>query len=144
MVNRIASTRRQLGTYEIPERTEVIMSIYHTHRMPELYTQPTAFLPQRWQTADPQLFEYMPFSGGPRMCPGASFAWQELMVVAAMLLQHYRFEIVDNAKVDRIVKLALLPKQGLPMKIYAQDGEFSKSVKHVRGNLVEMVSTLPQ
>jgi cytochrome P450 len=144
MLNRIASTHNQVGAYGIPAGTEIIMSIYHTHRMPELYSQPAAFLPQRWQTIDPQVFEYMPFGSGPRMCPGSSFAWQELMVVTAMLLQRYRFEVVDGARVDRIVKLALLPKQGLRMKLNVQDGEYAKSVKRVGGNLNEMVSTLPR
>lgn len=144
LVNRVASPGRHLGGYEVPEDAEVIMSIYHTHRMPELYTEPAAFQPDRWRTIKPEAFEYMPFGGGPRMCPGSNLAWQELMVAIAMLFQRFRFEIVDNAQVDRIVKLGLLPKQGLPMKIFLQDREFSKSVKRVRGNLNEMVSTLPK
>jgi len=144
LVNRVASPSRHLDGYEIPEGAEVIMSIYHTHRIPELYTDPAAFRPHRWQTIKPDTFEYIPFGGGPRMCPGSNLAWQELMITIAMLLQRFRFEIVDHAKVDRIVKLGLLPKQGLPMKIHLQDREFSKSVKSIRGNLNEMVSTLPQ
>lgn len=66
------------------------------------------------------------------------------MVAVAMLSQRFRFEMVDHAKVDRIVKLGLMPKQGLPMNIHLQDREFSKNVKSIRGNLNEMVSTLPQ
>ena len=77
------------------------------------------------------------------MCPGYNLAWEELIVAIAMLLQRFRFEMVDDARVDRIVKLGLLPKQGLPMIIHRQDREFSKSVKPVRGNLNEMVTTLP-
>lgn len=144
LVNRVAHPSGQLGGFEVPEGTEVIMSIYHTHRMPELYSEPATFRPNRWQTIKPETFEYMPFGGGPRMCPGSTLAWQELMVALAMLLQRFRFEMVDHAKVDRVVKLGLLPKQGLPMKIHLQDREFSKSVKYVRGNLNKMVSTLPQ
>jgi cytochrome P450 len=144
LVNRVASPSRQLGGHEVPEGTEVIMSIYHTHRMPELYPMPSAFQPERWQTIDPDTYEYIPFGGGPRMCPGSNLAWQELIVATAMLVQGFRFEMVDNARVDRIVKLGLLPKQGLPMRIHLQDREFSKSVKHLRGNLNDMISTLPQ
>jgi cytochrome P450 len=144
IVNRVAAENQRLGGYDIPERAEVLMSIYHTHRMPELYAQPDAFRPERWQTIDPQTFEYLPFSGGPRMCPGTNFAWQELMVVTAMILQRYRLEMVDGAKVDRIVKLALLPKQGLPMIVNDQDHQFSRSAKVVRGNVNQMVSTLPE
>ncbi len=144
IINRVASMDQGLGGYEIPERAELMMSVYHTHRMPEIYSQPDAFLPERWESIDPKIFEYMPFGGGPRMCPGTNFAWQTLMIVTALMLQRYRFELVDNAKVDRIVKLGMFPKQGLPMKIHVQDYEFSKSVKRVRGNLNQMVSTLPK
>jgi len=143
LVNRVASPSRQLAGYEVPEGAEVIMSIYHTHRMPELYDEPSSFRPDRWRTLKPGTFEYMPFGGGPRMCPGYNLAWEELIVAIAMLLQRFRFEMVDDARVDRIVKLGLLPKQGLPMIIHRQDREFSKSVKPVRGNLNEMVTTLP-
>ena len=143
LVNRVTSPGAHLGGYEIPEGAEVIMSIYHTHRMPEFYSEPDAFMPHRWQTISPKTYQYLPFGGGPRMCPGSNLAWQELMVITAMLLQSFRFEMVDNARVDRIVKLGMFPKQGLGMKIHAQDREFSKGIKHVSGNLNQMVSTLP-
>jgi cytochrome P450 len=144
MLNRIAATRRTIGQYEIPPGAEVIMSIYHTHRMPDLYAQPSAFRPQRWESIDPEAFAYVPFSGGPRMCPGSGFAWQELMVVTAMLFQRFRFELVDGARLDRVVKLTLLPKQGLPMQLNRQDGNVIKSAKRIKGNLNAMVTTLPQ
>jgi cytochrome P450 len=144
LVNRVASPGGSLGGYVVPEGAEVIMSIYHTHRIPELYLEPFAFRPHRWQSIHPDTFEYMPFGGGPRMCPGSSLAWQELVVAIAMLMQRFRFEIVDHARVDRVVKLGLLPKQNLPMRVLPQDREFSKSVKPILGNIHEMVSTLPQ
>jgi cytochrome P450 len=143
MVNRVASPGGQLGGYEIPQGSEVIMSIYHTHRMPELFPEPAAFLPQRWQDLHPETFEFMPFGGGPRMCPGSNLAWQELVVITAMLWQRYRFEIVDHARVDRIVKLGLFPKYGLPMKVNLQDHQYSRSCKPVGGNIKTMISTLP-
>jgi cytochrome P450 len=144
LVNRVASPDGVLGGFEVKEGTEVIMSIYHTHRMPDMYTEPDAFRPHRWRSLSPKTFEYMPFGGGPRLCPGTNLAWQELMIATAMLTQRFRFEVPDNTKVDRIVKLGMLPKRGLPMKVHPQDREFSKSMKHVRGNLNGMVATLPQ
>ena len=60
-----------------------------------------------------------------------------------MITQRFRLETADNAKVDRVVKLGLLPKRGLPMRVHRQDREFARSVKHVPGDLNSMVSTLP-
>lgn len=144
LVNRVASPDRHLGGYDVPEGTEVIMSIYHTHRIPDLYPSPGAYRPDRWETIDPGTYEYLPFGGGPRRCPGSNLAWQELLVAVASLVQRFRFEVVDGTRVDRIVKLGLMPKRGLPMKIQVQDGEFSKSAKPVRGNVNAMISSLPR
>lgn len=143
MVNRVASADRQLGGYAIPKGTEILMSIYHTHRMPELYDEPDAFIPERWDRINPRAFEYLPFGAGPRMCPGSNLAWQELMVVTALLMKKFRFEIVEGARIDRIVKLGLLPKRGLPMKICSNDGNMKSSVKPLKGNINKMVSSLP-
>lgn len=144
IVNRVASPGGHLGGYDVPGGAEVIMSIYHTHRMPDMYPEPAAYRPDRWDSIDPGTFEYMPFGGGPRMCPGSNLAWQELMVAIPILLQRYRFELVDDAKIDRVVKLGLFPKDGLPMIVHEQDGAYSRSAKRIRGNLNVMVSTLPQ
>jgi cytochrome P450 len=142
MLDRVAAADTEVAGYEVPQGTEFIMSIFHTHRMPKYYEEPSAYRPERWQKINPELFQFMPFGGGPRMCPGSNLAWQELVTIVAMLLARFRFEIVDNARIDRIVKLGLLPKQGMPMRVLVQDKEYSKSVKSIRGNLKEMVSTL--
>ncbi len=135
---RVAHVDTTVGGFEIPTGTELVMSIYHIHHDPALYPNPERFDPARWESLDPTTFEYTPFSGGPRMCIGASFAMMEMKIVLAMLLQRYRFTLPPNSRVDRSVAITMSPRQGMPMLVNTQDRQFAPPVA-VRGNVCEMV-----
>ncbi len=77
--------------------------------MPDLYPEPLRFRPERWQGADPGPYGYNPFSAGPRMCIGATFAWFEIKIVLAMLLQRFRLELIPNQRIDRYFGITLAP-----------------------------------
>lgn len=140
---RVTSQPTELGGYALPEGTEVFVSIYQTHHMPELYVDPEVFNPQRWETIEPTMFEYIPFSAGSRTCIGAAFALIEMKIVLAMLLQRYRLQFVPKVDVDRVGVIVMEPKYGLPMTVHQQDRQFTQGVGGVRGNVREMVK-LPE
>jgi len=139
---RIAVQPTELGGYHLPAGTEAILSVYHTHHMPELYEQPEVFNPYRWIGIERDTFEFNPFLAGPHMCIGAPFAMLEMKLVLAMILQRHRLEFIPGTRVDRLVGLTMSLKGGLPMLLQKQDREFSRGVGGVRGNVREMV-TLP-
>jgi cytochrome P450 len=136
---RVTSEETELAGYVIPEGTEVWLSIYHTHHMPELYPEPERFHPERWETIKPSAFEYNPFSAGPRMCIGATFAMMEIKIVLAMLLQRYRLQLAPKARLDCAGIVTMGPKQGLLMLVNRQDQNFAEGVGGVRANVREMV-----
>ncbi len=75
--------------------TVFVVSPWVQGRLVAGWTRPNAFQPERWShLAPPGLF--IPFGAGPRACPGASFALQEIKVVMASLLSGYRFEAVTE------------------------------------------------
>jgi cytochrome P450 len=129
----------EIGTYVLPAKTVVYNGIYHTQHMPELYPDPDAFQPERWETINPSIAEYSPFGGGSRMCIGASFAMMEIKIVLAMLLQRFRMQCVPNARVDRFGFVTIAPKGGLHMLVSKQDRQFKHGVGGVQGNVREMV-----
>jgi cytochrome P450 len=108
--------------------------------MPELFTEPTAFNPYRWEKCTPGPFEYSPFSSGPRTCIGAAFAMTEIKVVLAILLPRYRLEFIPGTRVDRFVSITLSVKDRLNMRINRQDRHFHRGVGGVLGNVREMVT----
>ncbi|MEO0374593.1 MAG: cytochrome P450, partial [Cyanobacteria bacterium P01_A01_bin.17] len=136
---RVTSQETELGGYTLPKGTEVFVSIYHTHQMPDLYPDPTAFKPERWEAISPSSYEFNPFSAGPRLCIGAAFALMELKIVLAMLLQRFRWELMPDQVIDRKGLISLKPKLGINMKVHSQDRRFSDGVGGVQGNIREMV-----
>jgi cytochrome P450 len=143
VIHRVSAEANELGGYIIPAGAEVIMSTYHTHRIAEIYPDSLAFKPERWLTIEPNVFEFTPFSGGPRMCIGSSFAMQELKIILALVLQRYRLEFLPGTQVDRLVHVTLTPKNGMPMRVHMQDRQFKQGVGGVRGNIRNMVK-LPE
>lgn len=138
--HRIAAEDTELGGYFMPAGTELFVSIYHLHHHPELFTEPEVFNPYRWQTITPSIYEYNPFSAGPRMCIGATFAMMEIKIVLAMLLQRYKLSFIPGTRVDRRWAITMSPRQGLPMQVQPQDKKYVAG--GVRGSVREMV-TLP-
>jgi cytochrome P450 len=143
VIHRVSAEVNELGGYSIPAGAEIVMSTYHTHRIEELYPDPLKFDPDRWLTIQPSVFEFTPFSGGPRMCIGSSFAMQELKVILGLVLQRYRLEFVSGTRIDRLVHVTLTPKNGMPMIVHQQDRRFNEGVGQVRGNIRKMVK-LPE
>ncbi len=136
--HRITARDSELGQYQIPAGTEVLSSIYHTHRMPDLYPEPLRFRPERWQGTEPGPYGYNPFSAGPRMCIGATFAWFEIKIVLAMLLQRFRLELVPNQRIDRYFGITLAPSPRVLMRVLRTDRAFARAAP-VFGNVHEMV-----
>ncbi|MEY2930488.1 MAG: hypothetical protein RL033_1237, partial [Pseudomonadota bacterium] len=137
--HRIAAHDTELGGHVIPRGTELLSSVYHTHRMPEVYEHPGRFSPTRWERLDPGPYAYSPFGAGPRMCIGASFALMEIKLVLAILLQRFRLSLPPGTRVGRAVSITMRPDPGLPMRIHGRDREFAACARGVRGALATMV-----
>jgi cytochrome P450 len=140
---RIVGEPTELRGQPLGVGTTVVMSIYHTHRIPELYPRPSAFDPRRWETIHPNAYEYTPFSAGPRTCIGAQFAMTEIKIVLAMLLQRFRVELIPGTRVDRAVSITMSVKGALPMRIEARDRRSDRVAGGVVGDVREMVDLPP-
>jgi cytochrome P450 len=90
----------QLGGYDVPARTSVIVSPYLTHRNPRYFERAEAFLPDRWSAgATFPKFAYFPFGGGAKMCIGDAFAKMEGVLVLATIAKHWRLSCDPEATV---------------------------------------------
>ena len=137
-----ATTRYlKMGPHTVPTGARIICGHYMTHHLPDLYPQPERFRPERWREIDPNQYEYLPFSAGPRMCIGAIFATQLLKISLAMMLQRFRFSVVPRTCIDRVIRITMQPRRGLPMMICKNDRNFAPS--EVRGQIREMVELAP-
>jgi cytochrome P450 len=129
--------KTNIGPFTLPHGTRVICSHYLTHHLPELYPKPERFQPERWRNLDPTQYEYMPFSAGPHACIAAIFAWQVLKISLALIFQRFRITIVADARIDRVVRITMVPRWGIPAIISPNDRKFVAT--DVRGQIREMV-----
>ncbi|MCC6696851.1 MAG: cytochrome P450 [Candidatus Hydrogenedentes bacterium] len=96
----------------------VLVSPMVTHHDPRWYPEPERFDPDRWlperAEAVPK-FAYVPFGGGARKCIGERFAWMEGVLLLAVFLRDWRFELAPHARVQPKMNITLRPAYGLPM-----------------------------
>ncbi|KAL7930468.1 cytochrome P450 [Trichoderma chlorosporum] len=73
----------------VPKGTDCRYSTYSLHRRKD-YWGPDAdeFRPERWETHRPG-WEYIPFSGGPRICIGQQFALTQMLFLITRVLQTF-------------------------------------------------------
>jgi cytochrome P450 len=136
---RIVAEDSELGGHRLPAGSELFLSIFHMHHDPDVFPEPDAFRPRRWETAKPSVYEYNPFSAGPRMCIGASFATMEIKIVLATLLQRFSLEMPERgARVDPRVAITMAPKGGLKMRVRGR-GERVRPPGGVRGRVCKLV-----
>lgn len=88
-------------TVELEEATlqpgdNYLVCMTSLHRDPQIYEEPDAFDPSRWQDRTYKPFEYCPFGGGVRRCIGSELAIYEMKTVLATWVRDHRFISVDN------------------------------------------------
>jgi fatty acid omega-hydroxylase len=101
-----------------------------------LYENPARFKPERWSRINPSGFEYMAFSGGPRVCPGSSFGTAVVKVSIAAILARFCISIVPGVRIDHRVAVTMAPR-GLPVVLHAPDRGWTASP--VTGQVCDMV-----
>jgi cytochrome P450 len=135
---RIAATDVEIGGHPIPRGTEVVVSIFHTHRFEPCYEHPDCFDPSRWQRIRPDVFTFNAFSAGTRACIGSGFAMLEMKAILAMVLRRFRLEFDPRHPVDPVLNITMAPRGGLKMFVRS-DTNFDAGVGGVRGGITRLV-----
>ncbi|NHK28388.1 cytochrome P450 [Parvularcula flava] len=118
-LSRQAVDADEVGGRQIAPGTEIVTSTWVLHRHESLWDNPDAFEPERFMGARGETIPrhaWLPFGLGPRVCIGASFAMQEILVVMARLLQRFTLSSVGPAPMP-IMRITLQPSTPVPMRI---------------------------
>jgi cytochrome P450 len=88
-VTRTATCDVDLGGHLIPEGADVVWSPYLHQHDPEVFPDPDSFDPDRWtpETLSATRGSFLAFGDGRRKCIGENFAWSELQIILAIILQ---------------------------------------------------------
>jgi cytochrome P450 len=98
----------------------VIFCPYAIHRLPELWPDPEAFRPERFEAGHEEQknkFAYLPFSAGPRTCIGNSFAILESQIIMGTLLARFRARLADPAPITPKPRVTLRTSRAVVLRL---------------------------
>ncbi|XP_021744379.1 beta-amyrin 28-oxidase-like [Chenopodium quinoa] len=102
--------------FNIPKGWKLYWSAYSTHQNPQYFAEPDKFDPSRFEGSGPAPYTYVPFGGGPRMCPGKEYARLEILAFMHNVVKRYKFEkIIFDEKI--IANPFPKPEKGLPIRL---------------------------
>ncbi|MBN6034722.1 cytochrome P450 [Amycolatopsis sp. 195334CR] len=96
--------------------TLLLYSPYVTHRLPELWEDPLAFRPERWQGHKAAPHEFLPFGGGPHRCIGATMATTELAVMLGRVVARADLRLLPQ-RIRATSPAAMRPRNGLRAEV---------------------------
>lgn len=102
--------------FSIPKGWKVYWNPNTTHRNPDYFPEPEKFDPSRFKRTRPDPYTFVPFGGGPMMCPGLEFARVEMLIFMHNLVK--RFEFVKFVAEEKIMFNPMpIPENGVPIRL---------------------------
>lgn len=103
---------------------QIVLSPWHVQRHERLWERPDAFDPDRWQSDAGRRASraaFLPFSAGPRVCPGAGFAMVEGPLLLAVLIRGLRFATVPGQTPVPEAHLTVRSRSGIHLVVTLRD-----------------------
>jgi cytochrome P450 len=110
----------EFAGHTVPAGAHVNYCSWASHRLPEVFPEPEAFIPERFERERKAALPrgaYVPFGGGSRICIGKRFGQTEVKLVATLLLQRLRLENLPGRTVRIRQMPTLSPDGGLSMRV---------------------------
>ncbi|MBZ0280144.1 MAG: cytochrome P450 [Anaerolineae bacterium] len=120
IIGRQAIEDTEIAGWSVPKGSLVNLVIYLAHHEARWWPEPERFMPERFaleNDANINKRAYIPFSSGPRVCIGNSFAMMEARLLLAAIASRYTLSLEPGQQVDMNPMITLNPKNGLPMTV---------------------------
>lgn len=108
----------EIKGYRIPAKCRVLVNGWAIGRDPEYWIEPEKFNPDRFLESQIDFkgnwFEFIPFGGGRRICPGISFAWANIQLLLAQFLFHFDWKLpgqIDPEELDMSESMGMTVKR---------------------------------
>lgn len=90
----------QIGGYNIPNKSRVLINCWAIARDPKVWDMPNEFIPERFLNNSTdfkgQDFEYIPFGSGRRICPGMGFSVAAIELTLANLIFRFEWQLPND------------------------------------------------
>lgn len=104
-----------------------MVSLYplHTHQMPEWWSDPQRFDPDRFAPGRAEQerhpYPFVPFGGGAHVCIGYRFAELQIRAILHQLVRRYRWSIAPGYVMPERQAPIAKPRDGLPLRLVRLD-----------------------
>lgn len=95
MVLRNITQDLHLKNHVVPAGSSLMITMFRTHRLPEIWPEPDKFIPERFLpelNATRHPYAFVPFSAGPRSCIG-NFMIAGCLLILCFIQNIFRFKI---------------------------------------------------
>ncbi len=123
-VARQSTEKTRIGAYELPKDATVLVAPWTLHRRADIFPRPETFDPRRFAPENEGSIPknaYIPFSTGPRICIGNSFAMLQLRATLATVLQRVRLRLPEDYDMTPIWRFNTRMEGGMPMQVMARE-----------------------
>lgn len=120
LMSRRARSEDELAGYRIPAKSNLVMNIYGLHRRPDIWPEPDAFKPERFESrrsTGRHRLSFLPFGAGPRMCIGYKFSLIEAQLITATIAQRFCLRPAAGHVAEPDVFITLRPRSGFLMQV---------------------------
>ena len=125
-LTRIPDRTIQLGGFEVPAGQLILLSIFAMGRMPEYFTEPEKYWPERWERDGisglhlgvGNSFASLPFGHGIRNCIGKRIAEEAIKDLVSSAALRYRLtNLNEPRKIDMTMKFTGKPDSEIKLGI---------------------------
>ncbi|CDP19706.1 unnamed protein product [Coffea canephora] len=100
----------------IPKGWKVLWSPFTTNKNPKYFPEPENFDPTRFEGDGPTSCTFIPFSTGPRMCPGKDYSRFLILVYMYNVVRKFKLKkLIPDEKV--LYRVGPYPASGLPISV---------------------------
>jgi len=97
----------KINGFDVPPNTAVAINLYAIMRDPDSWDHPNEFLPERFLQEDlsdgnRMKFNFVPFGGGRRGCPGTALAFILISTAVAAMVQCFDWKIGEDGKGEKV------------------------------------------
>ncbi|KAL0314195.1 UNVERIFIED_CONTAM: Beta-amyrin 28-monooxygenase [Sesamum angustifolium] len=117
---RETTTEFTYAGFTIPKGWKTFWTVHSSHKNPKYFPEPEKFDPSRFEGSGPAPYTFVPFGGGPRMCPGKEYARLEVLVFMHNVVRRFRLEkAIPNEKI--VFHASPTPAYGLPVHLHPHE-----------------------
>ncbi|GLJ40599.1 hypothetical protein SUGI_0838070 [Cryptomeria japonica] len=111
-----------VGGFDVPTGTRLLVNVWAIHRDPAVWERPTEFDPGRFLKSQTEIdvkgqhFELLPFGSGRRMCPGLNLGLTVVSYALARLLHSFEWSVPPGTTIDMREGLGLTMPKAIPLE----------------------------